>query len=590
MNRLALVLLLLVPIWAAETVKEHSVVVDASDATYTIDVAGTMDPENIAIELENLGDAPVVSPRVTVNGKFDWYDVKSIADEVTRGLATDEEKAMALFQWVLYKRYQRSPHDRSALHPVRAMNGYGYGICGHTSAWMKALWTAAGLRARVQELWGHTVSEVFYDGAWHMLDANVKVFYLNRDNRTIASLAELEKDRTLIERTIHSHDPWVRQPDTREHNEELVQYLVTAKDNFEEHAYDGEIEKNHTMAMSLKPGEKLVRWWKPVLGKFEGRDKRPEVPSTYANGQLIWEPDLKRVDLKGYIHAMDNVATRGEGGRGLPVHIADLQDERHTRPSRFTIPIHSSYPIIGGRLWCTLVKEGNSSLDQAAIFYGEPGWGGGNLYTFQWGKGSRDVEFDLDPNIMRSGVVYNYTIGFNLRGNAKSDPPSQAGLERVRVVTDLQVSPHSLPALSLGKNLVQFRDESAAGRRVRITHRWREVYDRRPPAAITVASTPRDGGEVQALAPVLKWNAPTNNASGEIVDYQVMVSLRPDCRWPLSPTLHQNTGTAKTEWTVPQTFLNPGTTYYWKVRARNVHGDVGPWGSVFHFRTAAAAK
>jgi len=80
MNRLALVSLFLVPLWAGETVQEHSVIVDASDATYTIDVAGTMDPENIAIELENLGVAPVISPRVTVNGKFDWYAVQSIVN------------------------------------------------------------------------------------------------------------------------------------------------------------------------------------------------------------------------------------------------------------------------------------------------------------------------------------------------------------------------------------------------------------------------------------------------------------------------------------------------------------------------------
>jgi hypothetical protein len=69
-----------------------------------------------------------------------------------------------------------------------------------------------------------------------------------------------------------------------------------------------------------------------------------------------------------------------------------------------------------------------------------------------------------------------------------------------------------------------------------------------------------------------------------------MVSLRPDCRWPLSTTLHRNVGSAKTEWQVPASFLNSGTTYYWKVRARNERGDIGDWGTVFSFKTAAGAK
>jgi hypothetical protein len=74
------------------------------------------------------------------------------------------------------------------------------------------------------------------------------------------------------------------------------------------------------------------------------------------------------------------------------------------------------------------------------------------------------------------------------------------------------------------------------------------------------------------------------------VDYQVMVSLRPDCRWPLSPTLHQNVGSKKTEWKLPASILNPGTAYYWRVRVRNSRGDVGKWGPIFRFKTTDNAR
>ena len=160
-----LVLVLLSPLSAQQKTKEHSVIIEKPEGEYTVEVRGSMDPENLAIEIENLGDAAVPNPRMTVNGLYDWYDADSMVREITRDAKTDEEKALAIWQFVLYKRFQRSPDDRSALHPVRAMNGYGYGICGHTSAWMKCLLTAAGLKARVQEIWGHTISEAYYNDA-----------------------------------------------------------------------------------------------------------------------------------------------------------------------------------------------------------------------------------------------------------------------------------------------------------------------------------------------------------------------------------------------------------------------------------------
>jgi len=579
-----------------EGVKEFSIVIDRPESEYTINVGGTMDPENLGVTIENLADTPVVNPRLTVNGQYDWYDVKSLAAEITRGCTTDEEKALAIWWWIRYRTYQRAPHDDdSALHPVRALNGYGYGICGHVAAWMKCLWTAAGLRARVQELAGHTVSEAYYNGAWHELDGNVKVFYLDHDNRTIASLATVEHDKGLIERTIHPREmePWFIGPDTPERNAEFVQYITSYKDNYEEHSYDQEIAKDYTMAMTLKPDEKFVRWWTPKLGKFEGRDARPEVPQVYANGQLIWEPDLARIDPRPYMwvpeHHFLNVATRAEDGKSPAIHVADLQNSLYPNPARFAIPIASPYPIVGGRFTCTLVKEGSSNLDIASIFFGEPGWGSGDLYEYRWSSGAQKVGLDLDSRLLRSHSNYGYSVGFGIGASADNKPATETGIDAFRSETDLQVAPESLPALSLGGNTVRFRQQSNA--KVRITYRWREINGPRLPGKVQAPVNPASGGEVASLAPLLQWAPPQEVAgSDKVVDYQVMVSLRPDCRWPLSTTLHQNVGSAKTEWKVPTSFLNPGTTYYWKVRARNARGDIGEWGTVFSFRTAVSAK
>ena len=565
--------------------KTFSKVVSAREEEFTVEVGGTIDPENVEIRIENLGGSAVADPRISVNGLYDWYDIKSMVAEIMRDCTTDEEKAMAIWQWVHWKRFQRSPHDDSTLHPVRALNGYGYGICGHTASWIKALCRAAGLKARVWEIAGHTVTEVYYNEAWHMLDGNVKVFYLARDNRTIANMAELEKDGWLIQRTIHPRDPWVRQTDPPGRNEEFVHYLITERDNWESDGYDYQNKRDYDMSCALKPGETLVRWWEPALGEFESPDKDPLIPQRYANGQLIWEPDLAKIDLKDYIDVIENVATRGQDGRDPAVHIQYLQDRAYNRPSRFSLPVSSPYPIVGGRFWTRLIKE-DEDRGMAGVYFGHPGEDVDNLYTFRWGKGAEQIELDMDPSIMKSEPCYRYEIGFTLKGSAQNN--TQAGVDWFKSVTDLQVSPHSLPALSLGKNVVRYRDSTPGTKKVKLTWSWRERNDNHPPSTVT---EPLSVAEFSTLAPTLQWRPAKDVDNGDkVTDYQVQVSLRPDCGWPVSMALYRSLGSDKCEWTLPESFLNPGTAYYWRVRARDSRGAMGEWGKVFSFRTTAGAS
>jgi len=570
---------------SAGELKTFSREITTGQEEYEIEVGGTLDPQNVEIKIENLGDSAVVDPWVTVNGKFDWFDIHTLAAEITEGCSTDEEKALAIWDWLAWRRFQRSPHDDSALQPVRGLNGYGYGICGHAASWVEALCREVGVTVRVWEIAGHTVNEVFWDGAWHMLDANVKVFYLGRDNRTIASMAELEKDPWLIERTIHVRDPWVRRDDPPGRNIQFVRYLITEKNNWISDGYQYQNKRDYSMGLSLKPGESLTRWWEPRLGEFESPDADPLAPQTYANGRLEWNPDLSRIDLAPYIEVGENAATRAQDGISPALHPLYLQDRvLYNRPSRANLHLDSPWPIVGGRFFCRLVKGGEDG-EMAAV-----GFGGGeestSLYNWEWGSGTQDIELDLDPAILKAEPLYNYEIVFRFKGRAESQ--SQSGVDGFRAVTDIQVSPHSLPALSLGRNVIRYRDSSPGPRRVRITHTWREKGGNHPPQAVETALV---SGEVKSLAPVLGWKAALDpDPADSTADYQVLVSLRPDCRWPLSPSLYRSLGSSATTWKVPASFLNPGTAYYWKVRARDSRGAIGPWSGVFSFRTADKAK
>ena len=137
--------------------------------------------------------------------------------------------------------------------------------------------------------------------------------------------------------------------------------------------------------------------------------------------------------------------------------------------------------------------------------------------------------------------------------------------------------------------MIRYRDSSPApGKKIRLSWKWRENGDNRPPTVVSRPLSPGMGEEVGSLAPVLKWQA-ASDPDDKVADYQVLVSLRPDARWPVSTTLHQNLGVSDTEWKVPASFLNPGATYYWKVRAMDSRGAVGAWSEIFSFRTTEDA-
>ena len=119
------VLMILCNVDVSGQVREYSQIITVNDYTYEIEVDGSRDPVNKTIIIENLGEAPLVNPRITVDGLYDWFDTKTIALEVTRGCNTDEEKALAIWNYIrLNFNHLDSPGDRECHNPVVAMNVY----------------------------------------------------------------------------------------------------------------------------------------------------------------------------------------------------------------------------------------------------------------------------------------------------------------------------------------------------------------------------------------------------------------------------------------------------------------------------------
>src|SRR5438270_11571320 len=133
--------------------------------------------------------AQVYSPRVLKAGQPDATDlhrfVQAIYDDAHA--ATERDKAEAIWRFFLTDGRFVSPGfwyhiagwayeepKGEVLDVMKLLNSYGFGLCYHIAPLLEAVYEAAGFAdARVWFLTGHTVAEVFYDGAYHYFDSDM---------------------------------------------------------------------------------------------------------------------------------------------------------------------------------------------------------------------------------------------------------------------------------------------------------------------------------------------------------------------------------------------------------------------------------
>ena len=109
---------------------------------------------------------------------------------------SDKDKALAIFRSeVTFQQADAPPQEYlqredAVLDPIKLFNVYGYTLCSVSSANVVCLARYVGLPARCFAIDHHVVPEIFYDNAWHMLDADL-IEYFPKANGSIASLQEI---------------------------------------------------------------------------------------------------------------------------------------------------------------------------------------------------------------------------------------------------------------------------------------------------------------------------------------------------------------------------------------------------------------
>ena len=613
--------------------REHVEDVVASGHVYQITMGGTLDgfntvdyletygghmrqearfEPNAYLVLENTGDVDVVHPRVVINGRRAWHS----ADDILAGIfvpgMTDAEKAMAIFGFASSIEVQAHDNNRRVgppfpadgtehvnqdtshpsrntfqerANPVKAANSYYCSGCSLSAANFVVLCRHAGLAARavwmcpLDRYTTHCVAEAWYDGGWHLFDPERRAFYLEQDNATVASYETLHENPVLAERT---HDGGFAAAKLPTHAPDYARY-------YPPHVMPVE-QWLSAMDLTLRPGEQFVWRWRHD-GKYRYgsnvRKKSHLVPYQLANGKLIYRPRLAGDAFRKGITAEHNIVAESVGA-GRPLlhpHVVDAPapdgEMIEAMPGHVVYKVRSPHPIVGGRVGGRFARKTDDDACRIYVSVRDSDWL--EVWAAQeTGESDSYVRIDhvLDP--LLTPALYEYYVKIELRARAA---PADASLLDAYIETDLQMAATALPALSAAVNRVLYEDDSPAGRRVRLTHGWRESSENTPPLPPKRPVAPEDGAEIDVLSlKTLAWEAATDPDGDAIADYHVQVSPRPDVLYPVSPDFDRILFSPDPEWPVPEGWLLEGRPYYWRVRARDGRGAWSEWGAVWTFR------
>lgn len=431
-------------------------------------------------------DVGVVSRVLVTTDKV--ADVSSLeawkASFIKPGMS-DEEKAMAAWRTVASFQHQDAPpleyltNEDTVCDPIKLFNVYGYGFCSMASAGVKSLSRSVGLEGRGWGINSHSVCEIKWNGAWHLLDASL-INYFKKPDGSVASVEEIiaatnewyarnpgykgNGDKIVAFHREGGWQGWKKGP-------ELLRNAPTADDTgwwpAKTHGwyatmqeYDGSgggagnkaflyeygYAQGYRLNLQLRPGERIIRNWSNqglhvnmkgggapgCLTMTVGKDSlgyTPKygdlAPGRVGNGRHEWDVPLKQL-------------------RRVALEVDNLDDAARVKdpakPGVVVLRMPSSYVVLRGTL--SLQAAG----DVAVSFSDNHG-----LDWREIGKAAGDI--DLTPQVQRR---YDYRLRIELKGKG-------AGIDALRIVQDIQHSQRALPAFDQGKNTVTFSAGPAEG-------------------------------------------------------------------------------------------------------------------------------
>jgi len=269
---------------------------------------------------------PAFCVRVTSEHNADTTDLARFRNFHAWRDKTDNDLAVAIWQYLcdyetgLYHFYEvtegRDPFAEYATmrEPLKILNVYNCGYCGIFGPTVEGIYHGCGFttgRSFGLSGWAHCATEIFYGGAWHYLDVDVRGAILKPDG-IIASLKEAQTNKLLWLDSIGRIKPFFPHHGTPKEAGRVADIYAKSGVDFQYRWFQG----SHTADYALRPGEGLTRWWQPKDGHW---NHRPEY------NREKWVRDLimqKPIGMKPNHREF----TKWNHGEGLFHYAPDLTD------------------------------------------------------------------------------------------------------------------------------------------------------------------------------------------------------------------------------------------------------------------------
>ncbi len=164
-----------------------------------------------------VGDPTIETDHQHYPGEGRFQTIESCVEHATKGHKTDQDKAIALFRWILAHQFHlKSPQewnvpglipntkfhdDQFVFDANRARFSYSYGLCGTVHAWNEPYWHALGMEARRRAFPKHINSEVFYDNSWHAFDTDLAGLVF-RDDGVVAGYEDICRNLKVLDNRV----------------------------------------------------------------------------------------------------------------------------------------------------------------------------------------------------------------------------------------------------------------------------------------------------------------------------------------------------------------------------------------------------
>ncbi len=463
--------------------------------------------------------AQVYSPKVLRAGQVDTSNLAAMARGIfeTAHAVSPRQKAEAIWRffltdgrfvkpglWYHIAGWAYEEPGGEVLDPMKLVNSYGFGLCYQVAPLLEAVYKAGGFEdARVWFLTGHTVTEVYYEGAYHYYDSDMMGYSSIGDGNPevlpVASVQQIARDGSIILSKLKSptstdparvDQPWYPADLRAAAIGDLASLFTSTGDNW---LYPfTRYPQTHTMEYVLRPGEKLIRYFQPEspgafylpfkwngeswsefpqevaqfnirttdgprsqkdnrlwsTGRIEYRPVLSDPASYYPNTKTGLDKGLRRPDPK---------AGRLYLGRGR----ADV-------PAQCIFEMRSPYVLIDARLSleAELRDTGQSLIAEISVDGGETWEEMAKLtgpYSGKWEALPRVRVHSSHGTMTSVSGRYQFLVRLTLTG------PGQADAIQVRdilLTSRFQLNPRTLPELMPGRNRLSYRPGAALLRSV----------------------------------------------------------------------------------------------------------------------------